>query len=114
MTAIAERLPAAAGTSTRAREELLAFTAFPREVWRQIWSNPQEWRSAAVRAGFERAPEGSHVRAGRLRIPARASGSVLVTGVGQHTAGGWAWRGPARRHLAPPGRNGANRSVAGG
>jgi hypothetical protein len=36
-------LPAAAEHLDRAREDLLAFTAVPREIWRQIWSsNPQE------------------------------------------------------------------------
>jgi putative transposase len=39
VTAIAERFPAAAEHLDDGREELLAFTAFPREIWRQIWSN---------------------------------------------------------------------------
>ena len=33
------KLPAAATHLDEAREDILAFTAFPREVWRQIWSN---------------------------------------------------------------------------
>jgi len=37
------RFPEAARLLADAREELLAFTAFPKEHWRQIWSNnPQE------------------------------------------------------------------------
>ena len=33
-----------------AREDLLAFTAFPREIWRQIWSNnPQERLNKEIR-----------------------------------------------------------------
>jgi putative transposase len=37
------KLPAAAGHLATARDDLLAFTATPREIWRQIWSsNPQE------------------------------------------------------------------------
>ena len=37
------KLPAAAGHLATARDDLLAFTAVPREIWRQIWSsNPQE------------------------------------------------------------------------
>jgi putative transposase len=36
-------LPAAAGHLAAAREDLLVFTAVPREIWRQVWSsNPQE------------------------------------------------------------------------
>src|SRR3954467_15227826 len=50
VTAIAERFPAAAEHLDDAREELLAFTAFPREVWRQIWSNnPQERLNKEIR-----------------------------------------------------------------
>ncbi|GAA2647763.1 IS256-like element IS1081 family transposase [Dactylosporangium fulvum] len=50
VTAIAERFPAAAEHLDDAREELLAFTAFPREVWRQIWSNnPQERLNKKIR-----------------------------------------------------------------
>ena len=41
--ALEAKLPAAAGHLSAAREDLLAFTAVPRETWRQIWSsNPQE------------------------------------------------------------------------
>jgi putative transposase len=40
---LAERFPAAAELLADAAGELLAFTAFPKEHWRQIWSNnPQE------------------------------------------------------------------------
>lgn len=35
---------------TAAQEDVLAFTAFPREIWRQIWSNsPQERLSKEIR-----------------------------------------------------------------
>jgi len=41
--ALAAKFPKAADHLDQAREDLLAFTAFPREIWRQIWSNnPQE------------------------------------------------------------------------
>lgn len=33
------KFPAAAEHLTAARDDLLAFTVFPRELWRQIWSN---------------------------------------------------------------------------
>jgi putative transposase len=43
VAALDGKLPAAAGHLAAAREDLLAFTAVPREIWRQIWSsNPQE------------------------------------------------------------------------
>jgi len=50
VTAIAERFPAAAEHLDGARDDLLAFTVFPREVWRQIWSNnPQERLNKEIR-----------------------------------------------------------------
>ena len=37
-------------TSTDARADLLAFTAFPKQIWRQIWSNnPQERLNKEIR-----------------------------------------------------------------
>jgi transposase-like protein len=43
VTALEAKLPAAAGHLSAAEADLLAFTAVPREIWRQIWSsNPQE------------------------------------------------------------------------
>ncbi len=48
--ALAAKFPAAAEHLADARDDLLAFTAFPREVWRQIWSNnPQERLNKEVR-----------------------------------------------------------------
>ena len=50
VAAIAERFPAAAEHLDDARDELLAFTVFPREIWRQIWSNnPQERLNKEIR-----------------------------------------------------------------
>ncbi|MBB4747896.1 IS256 family transposase [Actinoplanes lobatus] len=47
---IAEKFPAAAEHLDDARADLLAFTAFPRELWRQIWSNnPQERLNKEIR-----------------------------------------------------------------
>jgi putative transposase len=47
---IAEKFPAAAEHLDDARGDLLAFTAFPRELWRQIWSNnPQERLNKEIR-----------------------------------------------------------------
>ena len=43
VTALEAKFPQAAAHLDEARDDVLAFTAFPREVWRQIWSNnPRE------------------------------------------------------------------------
>src|SRR5271156_3993327 len=48
--ALEAKLPAAAAHLDAARDDILAFTAFPREVWRQVWSNnPQERLNKEVR-----------------------------------------------------------------
>jgi len=47
---LGEKLPAVADHLDEAREELLAFTVFPKEIWRQIWSNnPQERLNKEIR-----------------------------------------------------------------
>ena len=48
--ALSTKFPQAAEHLAGAREELLAFTAFPRELWRQTWSNnPQERLNKEIR-----------------------------------------------------------------
>ena len=48
--ALAAKSPTAADHLDEARADLLAFTAFPREVWRQTWSNnPQERLNKEIR-----------------------------------------------------------------
>ena len=43
VAALEAKLPTAAEHLSAAREDLLAFTAVPREIWRQVWSSsPQE------------------------------------------------------------------------
>jgi putative transposase len=50
VAAIEEKFPAAAEHLDDARADLLAFTVFPREIWRQIWSNnPQERLNKEIR-----------------------------------------------------------------
>ena len=46
----AEKLPAVAEHLDQARADVLAFTAFPRDVWTQIWSNnPAERLNREIR-----------------------------------------------------------------
>jgi putative transposase len=37
--ALSEKLPKVADHLDAARPDLLAFTAFPKQIWKQIWSN---------------------------------------------------------------------------
>ena len=48
--ALSDKLPKAAEHLDAARADLLAFTAFPKQIWRQIWSNnPQERLNKGIR-----------------------------------------------------------------
>ena len=50
LDALGEKLPTVAEHLDTARADVLAFTAFPREIWRQIWSNnPQERLNREIR-----------------------------------------------------------------
>ena len=48
--ALADKLPAVAEHLQAARADILTFTAFPKEVWRQIWANnPSERLNREIR-----------------------------------------------------------------
>jgi transposase-like protein len=48
--ALTGKYPDAAAHLENARDELLAFTGYPHEIWRQIWSNnPQERLNKEIR-----------------------------------------------------------------
>ena len=50
VTALEAKFPKAAAHLDEARDDILAFVAFPREVWRQVWSNnPQERLNKEIR-----------------------------------------------------------------
>ena len=50
LEALGDKLPKVAEHLEAARADLLAFTAFPKEIWRQIWSNnPSERLNREIR-----------------------------------------------------------------
>ena len=50
LEALHEKLPAVAEHLEAARADILAFTVFPKEIWRQIWSNnPNERLNREIR-----------------------------------------------------------------
>lgn len=80
---IEAKFPAAAEHLDAARDDLLAFTGFPREIWRQIWSNnPQE------RLNKERRESHVPVAEGTCWVKATATRpKIMVTGGGRGVVG---------------------------
>jgi putative transposase len=89
VSALEARLPAAAEHLAAARDGLLAFTAVPREIWRQVWPpSPQQRLNRELR----RRTGVAGIFPGRAAI-IRLAGAVLMEQNGERTE--------ARRYLGP-------------
>jgi hypothetical protein len=76
--ALEAKLPAAAVRLDAARDDILAFNAFPREVWQQIWSNnplSEQGGPALDRRGRHLPWPGGHHPPSR-----RGAGSTMTNG----------------------------------
>ncbi len=76
LDALEEKFPQVADHLDAARTEVLAFPAFPKEVWRQIWSNnPTERLNREIRRRTVASGNWNRIRS---RIHADRAGAVRV------------------------------------
>jgi putative transposase len=98
--------PAAAAHLDEARDDILAVTALPREVWRQVWSNNPPQRK------FARRTDVVGIFPGRDAIIAWSARCWLSrTTNGPKRAVTWAWKNlpPVRKAMqADMGKNGTS------
>jgi putative transposase len=85
-----EKLPAVAEHLEAARADILAFTAFPKEVWRQVWSNNPNERSTERSAGEPTSWASS--RTGRRSPASSAPSWPSSTTSGPSSAATSAWK----------------------
>jgi putative transposase len=75
-----EKLAAVAEHLEEARADILAFTAFPKEIWRQIWSNNPTSASTARSAAAPTSSASSPTATPRSGVSARSWPSSTTTG----------------------------------
>jgi hypothetical protein len=101
VTALEAKFPQAAAHLDEARDDILAFTAFPHEIWRQIWSNnPKERLNKEIRRRTDMAAS-SPTATPSCALSARFSPSRTTKGLRRAAIWVPKFSPPARKRETP-------------
>ncbi len=95
LDALADKLPAVAEHLDAARADVLAFSGFPKEIWRQIWSNNPKNASTERSAGAPTSSGSSPTAPASSAWSERCSPSSTTSGSKAAATSAWtSYNGP--------------------